>query len=244
MPDRRNRSFRPRSTSWGSPEFPESIDESSTSVDLEALVASALAEGPEHLLGLANDIIIGCADCATDAVLVVLPDDSRERRALAVALGVVLGVEPADPAVLGGLPSWLATLPQATVRSVRRRRNGASWCHLIEVGNPEHRLVTAQVVLSEHGEITNGFVVDESIDELEKLMRMVGPERGRSFNTVKLDTVAPTLLAGFARRRLGWAARQPESSWPDNEPLITWVVRLVVHASERRDRNVERYELD
>ncbi len=146
----------------------------------------------------------------------------RALRALATAAsyfrrGLTVDVTGID------LPRWLTELDQAHISRVRHRTLARQSDWLVEVvliGG--HRLAANLAVESGMGALNDALVLDGTARTVEKTIAR--STTGPPFHDVELGDAADRLVDALGRYRASVGDPAPDSRWPGNEALVTWLI--------------------
>lgn len=200
-----------------------------TEMALDDLDAS-LHEAPIDFLRWVTTTVMGCPLCTEQIIAETKLAMPRPLRAAAVAAQWLLGEHEVN--VLGvDIPGWLVHLDQSELVQVKRRREPTGCTsYLIELRLPDGRLATTHVRVETalDGAITNAFATDECLDTVQRLFSNVDRKRRSAYRPVGPATAAKDLVAGMGRHQIARPMSTQANPWPENEPLIAWVLRLVI----------------
>lgn len=116
----------------------------------------------------------------------------------------------------------------------RRREPTGCTTYLIEVCFPTGHVAAAHVRVetSLDGAITNAFVIDDDIETLHQLLAASNRSKASAYRTINASTAAKDLIVGMGRHHIARPSQAPANPWPDNEPLVAWVLRLVLREAD------------
>lgn len=155
----------------------------------------------------------------------------RPLRALAVA-GAVLQRRPHAEPVGIDLPRWLVDLTTTRVTDTRWRPIACDEDWLIEATLPGGAPLTVRlIVICVTGAVADSAVADvPAVDVAEAL---ADPDTGgERFRPADPTLAATCLVDALGRHRISFDIAEPDSCWPSEEALVTWLIALLARQTE------------
>ncbi len=194
-------------------------------------IESTLDSAPAEFLSFVSNTLLGCVGCAELFIDDVGAAAPRAMRAMATAAQWLLGSR--EITIMGSdLPRWLFELDDTKVTATSQRTESTGDLSvLVEFELTTDTRATAQIRIDhERDVIVDAFVVDDPIDEVELVLTAVDLGPAEPFEPVARRLAAHICVIGLGLHRIAICDDRRGHPWPANEPLITWIVRILARS--------------